>query len=79
MGTDLYKELMYFSKAGIPNIDVLKSATSLPAVKFDIGNKGFIKKGYIADMLLLSKNPIDNMEHISSIETIWKAGTIVKK
>ncbi|WP_299768097.1 amidohydrolase family protein [uncultured Dokdonia sp.] len=79
MGTDLYKELIFFSKAGIPAIDVLKSATSLPATKFNIGKTGFIKEGYVADMLLLSKSPLDTIDHISSIETIWKAGTILKK
>jgi len=70
MGTDLYKELIFFSKAGIPVIDVLKSATSLPATKFNIGKTGFIKEGYVADMLLLSKSPLDAIDHISSIETI---------
>lgn len=79
MGTDLYKELLFFSKAGIPAIDVLKSATSLPATKFNIGKTGFIKEGYVADMLLLSKSPLDAMDHISSIETIWKAGVVIKK
>ena len=78
MGTDLYKELIFFSKAGIPAIDVLKSATSLPATKFNIGNTGFIKEGYIADMLLLSKSPLETMDHISSIEMIWKDGVIIE-
>ncbi len=79
MGTDLYKELQFFSKAGIPAIDVLKSATSLPATRFHIGKTGFVKEGYVADLLLLSKSPLDDMENISSIESIWKAGVLVKK
>ncbi|WP_299207850.1 amidohydrolase family protein [uncultured Dokdonia sp.] len=79
MGSDLYKELLLFSKAGIPAVDVLKSATSLPATKFDIGKTGFVKEGYIADLLLLSKSPLETMEHISSIEIIWKAGVVVEK
>lgn len=78
MGTDLYKELLLFSKAGIPAIDVLKTATSIPATKFRLANMGFIKEGYIADMLLLDKSPLDNMEHIASITTIWKAGVVVE-
>ncbi|MEP0265911.1 amidohydrolase family protein [Dokdonia sp.] len=78
MGTDLYKELIFLSRAGIPNVDVLKSATSLPATKFDIGNVGFIKEGYIADMLLLDSNPIDDMYNIATIKRIWKAGMLVK-
>lgn len=79
MGTDLYKELQFFSKAGIPAIDVLKSATSLPATKFNIGKTGFVKEGYVADLILLSKSPLEDMENISSIESIWKAGVLVNK
>lgn len=78
MGTDLYKELIFLSRAGIPNVDVLKSATSLPASRFDIGNVGFIKEGYIADMLLLDSNPIDDMYNIATIKRIWKAGVLIK-
>ncbi|MFC4632586.1 amidohydrolase family protein [Dokdonia ponticola] len=79
MGTDLYRELQFFSKAGIPAIDVLKSATSLPATRFNIGKIGFVKEGYIADLILLSNSPLESMKNISSIERIWKAGVLVKK
>jgi len=79
MGTDLYKELIYFSKAGIPAIDVLKSATSLPVDKFKLGKIGYIKEGYIADMILLEKNPVDDMQNLNSMHMIWKAGVLVEK
>jgi len=78
-GTDLYKELVLLSKAGIPNLDVLKSATSTPASFFPIGKVGNIKKGYKADILLLSKNPILDIQHISTIETVYKEGKEVKQ
>ncbi|RMB56089.1 amidohydrolase [Dokdonia sinensis] len=79
MGTDLYKELAYLSEAGIPNLEVLKSATSYPMDKFRIANKGYLKKGYVADMLLLSKNPIDDIKNMESIEMIWKNGVLLTK
>ncbi len=78
MGTDLYKELAYLSEAGIPNLEVLKSATSYPMEKFHIEKQGFVKPGYTADLLLLSASPIDNIENISSIEIIWKDGILLK-
>lgn len=78
-GTDLYKELKLLSDAGIPAIDVLKSATSLPATYFELPDTGFIKVGYFADMLLLTANPIEAITNIDSIQTIWKAGKIVEK
>lgn len=77
-GTDLYKELILISEAGVPNTEVLKGATSYPADKFELGKIGYLKEGYIADLLLLTKNPIEDIEHIETIESIWKAGKKVQ-
>jgi len=79
MGTDLYKELNYLSEAGIPALDVLKSATSLPAEKFKLKELGFLKVGYKADMILLDANPLDEIMNIEKINTIWKEGVVVKR
>ncbi|MDY7395513.1 amidohydrolase family protein [Aureibaculum sp. 2210JD6-5] len=73
-GTDLYKELKLLVEAGIPNIDVLKGATSSPIKRFNLGNKGMIKKDYVADMILIDGNPLENIDDISKIKTVWKAG-----
>ncbi len=78
-GTDLYKELVLLSKSGLSNLDALKSATSYPATFFKLDKIGFIKKGYKADMLLLDKNPITDIQNISTIEAIWKEGRTVKR
>ncbi|WP_108803663.1 amidohydrolase family protein [Aquimarina sp. Aq107] len=77
-GTDLYKELILMSEAGIPNEEVLKGATSLPADKFKLGKIGYIKEGYIADLLLLDKNPIEDITHINTMVSMWKAGKKVQ-
>ena len=74
MGTDLYKELIYFSEAGIPNLYVLKTATSLPAQYYGLAQVGHIKEGYLADLILLEKSPMDAMQNLDSIERIWKEG-----
>lgn len=79
MGTDLYKEIIFFSESGIPNIDALRSATSLPADKFEMEKLGYIKEGFFADMILIDGNPIENIQDISKINTIWKAGKKVKR
>ena len=74
-GTDLYKEMLYYSEAGIPTIEVLKTATSNPAKAFEfLADTGHIKVGRNADMILLDDNPIDDMENIKSIDAIWKMG-----
>lgn len=78
MGTDLYKELVLFAKAGIPLLNVLKSATSLPADHFELENIGYIKEGFIADLLLLEKNPLEDINSLSTISTVWKCGKKVR-
>ena len=78
-GTDLYKELDLLSKAGIPNLEVLKSATSLPAKYFKLGKTGSIKPGYKADLILLKENPLNDIQNISTIETVWKDGKVVAR
>ncbi|WP_432410596.1 amidohydrolase family protein [Rasiella sp. SM2506] len=78
-GTDLYKELDLLSKAGIPNIEVLKSATSSPPKHFKLGKLGMIKQGYKADLILLNENPIKDIQNISNIATVWKEGKEVDR
>ncbi len=77
-GNDLYKELILMAASGISNIDVLKGATSYPAERFELSKLGYIKEGYIADMLLLNKSPVEDIKNIESITTIWKAGKKVE-
>ncbi|MGJ8667234.1 MAG: amidohydrolase family protein [Patiriisocius sp.] len=78
-GTDLYKEMELFSKAGIPNIEVLKTATSNPSKYFGITDTGFIKEGFKANIILLDASPISEMKNINTINTVWKMGKPVKR
>lgn len=77
-GTDLYEELQLLSEAGLSNLEVLKSATSNTAISFKLTKRGFVKPGYLADLILLDSSPIENINNIASINRIWKQGKIVK-
>lgn len=77
IGSDLYKELAFFAKAGLPIEAVLASATSLPADKFSLENVGYIKEGFKADMLLLDKSPAEDVSNMNSIAKIWKEGLLI--
>lgn len=79
MGDDLYKEMGYLQEAGLSGIEVLKTATSNPAIMFDLPQVGYIKPGYTADLLLLSKSPLEDMKNLNSLEMIWKAGVAVQQ
>ncbi|WP_299109875.1 amidohydrolase family protein [uncultured Tenacibaculum sp.] len=77
-GTDLYKELKLLKEAGLSTVDVLKSATSLPAIHFNLKGKGFLKEGYRADMVLVDGNPTENIEDIAKTKRVFKQGKEVK-
>ena len=77
-GTDLYKEMILLKEAGISTLDVLKSATSLPATHFGLKNKGFIKRGYRADFILVDGNPTENINDIANTKRVFKQGKEVK-
>jgi imidazolonepropionase-like amidohydrolase len=79
IGSDLYKELVFFAKAGLPIEAVLASATSLPAEKFSLEGVGYIKKGYKADLLLLEQSPVNDVMKLNTLSHIWKEGTLVEQ
>jgi imidazolonepropionase-like amidohydrolase len=76
--TDLYEELFLLKEAGLSNIEILKTATSNVAEAFNLKNTGYIKKGFLADMLLIDGDPAENIKHINRIEMVWKAGALVE-
>lgn len=77
-GTDLYKELELLSESGLPTIDVLKAGTSNITEAFGLKNTGFIKVGYVADLILIDGDPTDDIKDIGNINTVWKKGKQVK-
>ncbi len=72
-GDDLLRELDLYSEAGLSNIEVLKTATGNAAKAFDIP-VGLLQVGRKANMLLLNSNPIDDLDALKDINTIWKNG-----
>ncbi len=78
-GSDLYKEIKLMAEAGIPVIEVLKGTTSFPARYFKLDKKGFVKKGYRADLVLINGNPLAYIDDISKVEMVWKYGRLVER
>ena len=74
----IHKELSLLVDAGMSNEDVLRSATSLTASYFNLTDRGVIKPGARADLLLLSADPLEDMSNSNKIVQIWTAGTPVK-
>lgn len=67
-GFSLHKELQDLRSCGMSSLSALQAATINPA-KF-IGNDslyGSINSGKIADMVILTKNPLDNIENTKNV------------
>lgn len=62
-GFSIHKELAYYKEAGLSNFEVLQTATANPAKTHGfLRNAGTIKPGKKANLILLSQNPLEDLE-----------------
>ena len=78
-GESLHTELGLLHGAGMCIEDILRGATSLPANYFGLSDRGKIAPGKRADLLLLSKSPLDDISNSDKIRQVWTAGNTVFK
>ena len=72
------QELEAMQKAGLSIPEIIKASTINPAIGFGKEAQwGSIEKGKLADMLLLQKNPMESLQHLNSIEYIFKSGKLI--
>jgi imidazolonepropionase-like amidohydrolase len=74
-GLSLHEELRLLVESGLTPMEVLKTATLNPAKYFGLDNElGLIKEGFLADLVLLDANPIDDIENSKSIYAVIRNG-----
>lgn len=73
-GSSLHEELRLLVEAGLSNVDALRAATTLAAKHFRLNDRGSIKPGLRADLVLLKENPLARIENTTSIVKVWCAG-----
>lgn len=79
-GESLHHELKLLADAGIKPMDVIKIATKNGAEALDIINQtGTIEPGKQADILILSSNPIEDIENVKRVETVISNGKVIEK
>jgi imidazolonepropionase-like amidohydrolase len=79
-GFCVWEEMKLFSRAGISNKDILKISTSNAAEFFHEENDwGSIKAGCKANMILLSKNPLESIDNIQSEKIVFLNGKAYSK
>jgi imidazolonepropionase-like amidohydrolase len=79
-GFSLQDELSLLVKGGMPALDALRSATINPAIfmnkKADFGS---VEVGKLASLVLLNKNPLENIENTKTIETVIVRGEVYSR
>jgi imidazolonepropionase-like amidohydrolase len=74
-GASLHHELQLLVAAGFEPIEALRAATSTPARRFGLTDRGRIIPGARADLILIDGDPITNISDTLSILGVWRSGT----
>ncbi len=77
-GVPLFNELEAYAAAGVPNVDILKSATVNGAQWLGLeADFGTIEPGKRAHLILVDGDPLNNIEDLREIDLVVKDGIIV--
>ncbi|MFD2099335.1 amidohydrolase family protein [Flagellimonas iocasae] len=72
-GADYFLELELYQRAGLTNLDILKTATGNAAKAFDLPI-GELTVGSKANFVLLKDSPLNDISNLKKVEQVWKNG-----
>ncbi|OEK02682.1 amidohydrolase [Roseivirga sp. 4D4] len=75
---DNVRELEMMVDYGMSPQSTLESATLLNANMFHLDRLGQIKSGFLADIIAVEGNPLDNISNLRRVELVMKDGVIYK-
>jgi len=78
-GRSLYDELKLLTTAGLSNLEAIRAATCTPTALFGLGDRGFVRTGYRADLIMVQGNPLDDVDFSSRIRRVWIRGVAVSQ
>ncbi|MGD2067857.1 MAG: amidohydrolase family protein [Gemmatimonadota bacterium] len=79
-GYSLHSELEMLVRAGLPPLEALRAATLRPAEFFGLdGEMGTIQEGRMADLVLLSGNPLDDIANTRGVEAVVLKGELLTR
>lgn len=73
-GFALHEELRLLSEAGLGSMGALRSATADAAAAMRREDIGLVRRGYLADLVLLDADPIADIRGTGSIRFVFKGG-----
>lgn len=75
-GMAIHREMELFVEMGFSEMETLQAATVNAAKSIQLENVGSIKKGNIADLVLLNNDPLENIQHTQDIYYVIKGGKV---
>lgn len=78
-GISLHDELLLLTKVGLSEREAIAAATSNFAEIFGWNEVGRIKPGCRADVLVVEKNPLEDIKNLKAVDTVLLAGEIVDR
>lgn len=77
-GETVHRELQYYVEAGLTPMEAIVTATKNSAEHLGILNrKGTVEEGKEADLILLDKNPLEDISHLQFIDKVFLKGRTV--
>ncbi|KAF2234223.1 amidohydrolase [Viridothelium virens] len=76
-GPAMWKECELLVDAGLSTQEVLQAATSLAAGHFRLHDRGVVRVGKRADLILVQGNPLDDIQALKALRAVWIIGEAV--
>ena len=79
-GPAVHRELELLDGAGIPRADIIRIATLNSAIFLGKEKElGSIEEGKLADLLIVTANPLDDINNLKKIDTVLKGGIVIDR
>ena len=73
-GASLHDELRLLVRGGFTPIEALRAATSVPARRFGLDDRGWVRPGLRADLTLVTGDPTTTIGDTLSVQRVWRGG-----
>lgn len=75
----IHFEVMHYVEFGIPLPDILKYLTSVNAKINGLHDRGVIRQGKLADLVMVDGNPLDDPSVLTKTSVVMKGGVFLKE
>jgi len=73
-GASLHDELRLLMRGGFTEVEALRAATSVPARRFGLDDRGRIRPGLRADLTLVGGDPTTTIGATLDVRRVWRGG-----